>query len=232
MMEPDQFEQSTLLTNPQDGEITPTRIPSDESNPTTSPSQEDDDLIQEVPPPPPPPPTTTTNTTSSNQNQDQRFSTSFVKFDPNQTLPIDHTRSFTNSEYRSLMTRRGSNTGSIMTEDCSSEDKAGSSNLSLYEDDAFGISSDDPLDSLEKAYPRKGPSRYIIESDNRFTLWSLRGWLNIGKKQNHISYPNIPLPPRNQRLSRSLRYDLSSPLSVPFRRRAFDPLGKHRSLCM
>lgn len=38
----------------------------------------------------------------------------------------------------------------------------------------------DLLHSIEKSYPRYGPSRYIIESDATFTMWSRRGWLNLG----------------------------------------------------
>lgn len=68
---------------------------------------------------------------------------------------------------------------SIITDQSTNRDNLGCSGLSFFCDD-FLPATPDSLHANEKPYPRRGTSRYIIETDLSFTIYSYRGWLNLG----------------------------------------------------
>ncbi|EGG04336.1 uncharacterized protein MELLADRAFT_72415 [Melampsora larici-populina 98AG31] len=68
---------------------------------------------------------------------------------------------------------------SDITEEFQGPENGSDGECSVVYDDLMGNTSD-PLHSIEKVYPRQGRSRYITETGNPFTIWSLRGWLNLG----------------------------------------------------
>lgn len=70
-------------------------------------------------------------------------------------------------------------TASDITEEFQGAENGSDGDCAVVYDDLMGNTSD-PLHTIEKAYPRQGRSRYIMESGNPFTIWSLRGWLNLG----------------------------------------------------
>ncbi|KAH9821776.1 hypothetical protein DFH28DRAFT_882720 [Melampsora americana] len=70
-------------------------------------------------------------------------------------------------------------TCSDITEECQRAENDSDGECSVVYDDLMGNTSD-PLHSIEKVYPRQGRSRYIMESGDPFTIWSLRGWANLG----------------------------------------------------
>ncbi|KAH9812103.1 hypothetical protein DFH28DRAFT_417205 [Melampsora americana] len=67
----------------------------------------------------------------------------------------------------------------IITDEITSRDNLGCSGLSFFCDD-FLPATPDTLHTNEKPYPRRGISRYIIETDLNYTIYSYRGWLNLG----------------------------------------------------
>ncbi|KAG0141449.1 hypothetical protein CROQUDRAFT_663880 [Cronartium quercuum f. sp. fusiforme G11] len=66
----------------------------------------------------------------------------------------------------------------IITDSPANKDNLGCSGLLFMSDDYLTLTPDS-LHTITQSYPRRGPSRYIIETDNAFTVWSPRGWLNL-----------------------------------------------------
>lgn len=115
-----------------------------------------------------------------------RYTAHFME--PKPSLILDESESPTRSRYHhrrvhsisSAITQRSLSPPSTITDDLSIAEKFVTSDLSLIYDEFTPITPD-ALHPLENPYPRHGPARYIMESDRSFTLWSKRGWLNLGE---------------------------------------------------
>ncbi|KAG0143241.1 hypothetical protein CROQUDRAFT_673064 [Cronartium quercuum f. sp. fusiforme G11] len=114
---------------------------------------------------------------NSNSNEDQVSLTI-----PNSNTNSPSVAGFTPPRLSSQNFRRMSGMSSIhslVKEDLSGDEYNGEEDRELGLEDLLN-DKPDPLHTIEKPYPRQGRSRYIIESDRTFTIFSLRGFLNLG----------------------------------------------------